>query len=88
LVGTAGVLKSASDAVEALFHIVGLLPYHELSYSLEVAVASSNEDNITNDIIVVEFHLNELAASAMRGINGTVIGHDIQEFIPLPASCW
>lgn len=53
LVGAGGAFAAAVYAVEALYHVVYLLAGYEAAYSLQVAVAASQECYLLDDVVVI-----------------------------------
>ena len=53
LVGAGGAFAAAVYAVQALYHVVYLLAGYEAAYSLQVAVAASQECYLLDDVVVI-----------------------------------
>ena len=56
LVRTGGALRAATDAVQSGKYIVNMLPAHQLADALQVAVASTKEEHLLDDVILVGFY--------------------------------
>lgn len=65
LVGARGRLAAAADAVEFADDIVNLLADDEAANTLQVAVASAQEENLLDDVVVVRRRVNEHRAGAL-----------------------
>ena len=59
LVGTRGVLCSTADAVKPTNDVVDVLAADELTDTLQVAVATSKEEYLLNDVVLVGCHVNQ-----------------------------
>ena len=66
LVGTRSALRSASDTVQFTYDVVHVLTLHQLADPLQVAVASTQEGYLLDDVVLVHGHINHLRASAVR----------------------
>jgi hypothetical protein len=66
LVRTGCILDTTADAVEFLDDIVDVLAANKLANTLQVTVASSQEENLLDDVVFVGSHINELRAGADR----------------------
>lgn len=54
LVGTTGLLSTATDSVEPRYHVVGLHTSHEGCNALQVAVTAAHYAEILYDIFVID----------------------------------
>lgn len=59
LVGTRGVLCSTTDAVKPTNDVVDVLAADELTDTLQVAVATSKEEYLLDDVVLVGCHVNQ-----------------------------
>ena len=66
LVGTGGALGTTADAVQAGDDIVYTLASHQLTDALQVAIASTQEEHLLDDIVLVGCYVNELRARSVR----------------------
>ena len=66
LVGTRRILRAASDAVNFADDIVDVLPAHQLTDTLQVAIATTEKEDLLDDVILVCRNVNELRASSLR----------------------
>lgn len=74
LIWATGVLVSAPDAVEPTEDLVGLHATHQRSDALQVAVATTCENDIGQRAAVIDFHFDELAARALCLVD-MALGH-------------
>ena len=65
MVGTGGGFIAAADAVELLDHVVDFLAGDQPADALEVSVASAHEEDLLNDALVIDGHIDELRAGAL-----------------------
>ena len=65
LVGAGGGLPSAADAVEFWDDIVDFLSDDQPADALEVSVASAIKEDLLNDALVIDGHVDELRAGAL-----------------------
>ncbi len=70
LVGAGGGLASAADAVEFLDDVVDFLSGDQPADALEVSVASAHEEDLLNDAVVIDGHIDELRAGAFGFVEG------------------
>ena len=54
----------ASDALDTVDDVLGFMTDDEFGDTLEIAVAATNEIAVLNDVVVIEFDMNEARASA------------------------
>ena len=73
LVGAGGGLAAAADAVEFLDDIVDFLSSDQPADALEVSVASANEEDLPDNALVIDGHIDELRAGALGFVEG--VGH-------------
>ena len=73
LVGAGGGLASAADAVEFWDDIVDFLSGDQPADALEVTVASAIKEDLLNDALVIDGHIDELRAGALGFVEG--VGH-------------
>ena len=66
LIGTRSALRAAADAVQALDHIVDLLPAHQLTDALQVTVTATQEEYLLDHIVLIGSHIDHLRACALR----------------------
>ena len=66
LVRTGSVLDATADAVEFLDDIVDVLAANKLADALQITVASTQKENLLDDVVFVGSHINELRARANR----------------------
>ena len=59
LVGPGGVLGSTADAVKPTNDVVDVLAANELTDALQVAVATSKEEYLLDDVVFVGCHVNQ-----------------------------
>ena len=78
LVGAGGGLASAADAVEFWDDIVDFLSDDQPADALEVSVASAIKEDLLNDALVIDGHIDELRAGALGFVEG--VGHRIFVF--------
>ena len=78
LVGAGGGFAAAADAVEFRDDFVDFLANDQTADALEVSVAAAHEENLLNDIIVVNSHIDKLRAGALGFVEG--VGHN-EEFV-------
>ena len=79
LVGAGGGLASAADAVEFLDDVVDFLSDDQPADALEVPVASAIKEDLLNDALVIDGHIDELRAGALGFVEG--VGHNGGEII-------
>lgn len=65
LVGTRGALGAAPDTVEPAYHLVGCEATYHLAEPLGITTAATMEIAVRDTSLLVQSHVNELAASAM-----------------------
>ena len=65
MVWTRRVLGAAADAVDTLDNVVDMLTAHQLADALQVAVASTQEEYLLDDIVFVGSHVDKFRASAL-----------------------
>ena len=73
LVGAGGGFASAADAVEFGDDVVDLLACDQAADALEVSVASAHEEDLLNNALVIDRHIDELRAGALGFVEG--VGH-------------
>ena len=73
LVGAGGGLPSAADAVEFWDDVVDFLSDDQPADALEVSVASAIKEDLLNDALVIDGHIDELRAGALGFVEG--VGH-------------
>ena len=73
LVRAGGGLAAAADAVEFLDDVVDFLSGDQAADALEVSVASAYEEDLLNDALVIDGHIDELRAGALSFVEG--VGH-------------
>ena len=73
LVGTRGRFATAADAVEFWDDIVDFLSDDQPADALEVSVASAIKEDLLNDALVIDCHVDELGAGALGFVEG--VGH-------------
>ena len=73
LVGAGGGLPSAADAVEFLDDVVDFLSDDQAADTLEVSVASAIKEDLPDNALVIDGHINELRAGALGFVEG--VGH-------------
>ena len=64
LVRARGRATVAADALDTFDDVLGFLADDELGNTLEIAIASTDEIAVLNDVVVIEFDMNEARASA------------------------
>ena len=64
LVGARGRATVAADALDTVDDVFGFMTDDEFGDTLEIAVAATNEIAALNDVVVIEFDMNEARASA------------------------
>jgi len=74
LVGAGGRFAAAADAVEFLDDIVDFLSDDQPADALEVSVASAHEEDLLDDAVVINGHIDELRAGALGFVEG--VGHN------------
>lgn len=74
LVGAGGGLPSAADAVEFLDDVVDFLSSNKAADALEVSVASAIKEDLLDDALVIDGHIDELRAGALGFVEG--VGHN------------
>ena len=75
LVGAGGGLASAADAVELWDDVVYFLSRDQPADALEVPVASAIKEDLLDDALVIDGHIDELRTSALGFVEG--VGHNI-----------
>ena len=65
MVGAGGGLDAAADAVQFVDDVVDVLSAHQLADALEVAVASAEEENLLDDVVLVGSHVDQFRACAV-----------------------
>ena len=65
LVGTRCVFVSASDALQLGCHIGSFHASHECGYALQVAVTTTQEANVDNHTVFIQFKINLRRAGAL-----------------------
>ena len=78
LIGAGGRLASAADAVEFWDDVVDFLSDDQPADALEVPVASAIKEDLLNDALVIDGHIDELRAGALGFVEG--VGHRIFVF--------
>ena len=78
LIGAGGGLSSAADAVEFWDDIVDFLTCHQTTDSLQVTVATAIKEDLPDDALVIDGHIDELRAGALGFVEG--VGHKYQFF--------
>ena len=73
LVGAGGGLSSAADAVEFRDDVVDFLAGDQPADALEVSVASAIKEDLPDDALVIDGHIDELRAGALGFVEG--VGH-------------
>ena len=73
LVGAGGGLSSAADAVEFLDDVVDFLADDQAADTLEVSVASAYEEDLLDNALVIDRHIDELRAGTLGFVEG--VGH-------------
>ena len=79
LVGAGGGLPSAADAVEFWDDIVDFLSDDQPADALEVPVASAIKEDLLNDALVIDGHIDELRAGALGFVEG--VGHNQRDLL-------
>ena len=79
LVGAGGGLAAAADAVEFRDDVVDFLADDQPADALEVSVASAHEEDLLDDAVIIDGHIDELRAGALGFVEGGF--HDF--FFPL-----
>ena len=75
LVGAGGRFTAAADAVEFLDDVVDFLAGDQAADALEVSVASAYEEDLLDDALVINSHIDELRAGALGFVEG--VGHKV-----------
>ena len=78
LVGAGGGLATAADAVEFLDDVVDFLSDDQPADALKVSVASAIKEDLLNDALVIDGHIDELRAGALGFVEG--VFHNISFF--------
>ncbi len=73
LIGAGGGLTSAADAVEFWDDVVDFLAGDQAADALEVSVASAIKEDLLDDALVIDGHIDELRAGALGFVEG--VGH-------------
>lgn len=68
LVGTRRRLAVAADVLDGGNHLLGTLTLDQSADALQVAVTAAHEGTIRDDMIVIQLHLNQTRAGALRHI--------------------
>ena len=68
LVGTGGRTTIAGDATRASYDLLRLLPLDKRADALRVAVTTSEEEDLLNDVVVIQFDVNHFRAGALSDI--------------------
>ena len=76
LVGAGGGLASAADAVEFWDDVVDFLSDDQPADALEVSVASAIKEDLLDDAVVIDGHIDELRAGALGFVEG--VGHRLR----------
>ena len=64
LVGARSRPSVAADALDTFDDVLGFLTDDEFGDTLEIAIASTDEIAVLDDVVVIEFDMNEARASA------------------------
>ena len=64
LVGARGRATVAADALDTVDDVFGFMTDDEFGDTLEIAVAATNEIAALNDVVVIEFDMDEARACA------------------------
>ena len=70
LIGAGGGLSSAADAVEFLDDVIDFLAGDQAADALEVSVASAKKEDLPDDALVIDGHIDELRAGALGFVEG------------------
>ena len=70
LVGAGGGFAAAADAVEFLDDVIDFLACDQPADALEVSVASAIKEDLLNDAVVIDGHVDELRAGALGFVEG------------------
>ena len=73
LVGAGGGLAAAADAVEFGDDVVDFLAGDQAADALEVSIASAIKEDLLNNALVIDRHIDELRAGALGFVEG--VGH-------------
>ena len=65
LVGAGGAFHATADTVEFFDDIVNVLAAHQLTDTLQVAVAATKEEYLLDDVVFVGSHVDHLRAGAV-----------------------
>lgn len=70
LVGAGGGFAAAADAVELRDDVVDFLSDDQPADALEVSIASAIKEDLLNDALVIDGHIDELRAGALGFVEG------------------
>ena len=73
LIGAGGGFAAAADAVELRDDVVDFLSDDQPADALEVSVASAIKEDLLNNALVIDGHIDELRAGALGFVEG--VGH-------------
>ena len=73
LVGAGGGLAAATYAIEFRDDVVDFLSSNQPADALEVPVASAIKEDLLDDAVVIDGHIDELRAGALGFVEG--VGH-------------
>jgi hypothetical protein len=66
LVWTGSPFGATADAIELMNHIVDALAPDQLADTLQVTIASSEEKDLLDNIVLISGHVDQLRACALR----------------------
>lgn len=81
LVRAGGRLRATADAVELSDDIINMLATNEAADALQIAVASTQEKHLLDDVILVGSDINQLRASPLRLVLYVLGFHRVMRFI-------
>ena len=65
LVRTRCILDTTANAIQTTNHIVNLLPSHQLTDTLQVSIAATQEKYLLDNVVLIGCHINHLRTSAV-----------------------
>lgn len=77
LIRAGGGLTSTADAIQFLDDVVDFLAGDQTADALQVAIASAHEEDLLDNAVVIDRHIDELRAGALGFVEG--VFHKKQE---------
>jgi hypothetical protein len=74
LVGTRRRFIPAADSIEFVDYVVNLLACHQTADALKITVATAIKEDLPDDAIVIDGHINQLRAGTLGFVEE--VGHN------------